>query len=171
MPPSESIHYQRHLYRMKEFLNEYEGLALDVGCDNTDIGASLFSSKSKYLGLDPFASDNTKFKVIGVGETLPFKSSIFDLVLFNTSLDHILDYNTAIEEAYRVLKTGGVLVISILIWHKNTTLLRDMVHFHHFRDFEIIGAISQKGIIINQKEYSYKGDDNRYGLYIAARKV
>lgn len=169
--PSESIHYQRHLYRMKEFLNEYEGLALDVGCDNTDIGASLFSSKSKYLGLDPFASDNTKFKVIGVGETLPFKSEIFDLVLFNTSLDHILDYNTAIEEAYRVLKIGGVLVISILIWHKNATLLRDMVHFHHFRDFEIIGAISQKGIIIKQKEYSYKGDDNRYGLYIAARKV
>jgi SAM-dependent methyltransferase len=169
--PSESIHYQRHLYRMKQFLMEYEGLALDVGCDNTDIGASLFSSKCKYLGLDPFASDNTKFKVIGVGETLPFKSEIFDVVLFNTSLDHILDYNTAIEEAYRVLKSGGVLVISILIWHKNATLLRDMVHFHHFRDFEIVGALSQKGTIIKQKEYPYKGDENRYGLYIAAKKV
>ena len=47
--PSESIHYQRHLYRMKQFLMEYEGLALDVGCDNTDIGASLFSSKCKYF--------------------------------------------------------------------------------------------------------------------------
>jgi len=169
--PSESIHYQRHLYRMKDFLKEYEGLVLDIGCDDTDIGASLFSSKSKYLGLDPFASDNNKFKVIGVGEKLPFKSGIFDVVLFNTSLDHILDYNTAIEEAYRVLKPGGVLVISILIWHQNATLLRDIVHFHHFRDFEIKGSLAQKGKIVKEKCYSYKDDSNRYGLYISSIKL
>ena len=168
--PSESLPYQRHLYRMREFLQEYNGLVLDIGCDDIDIGAALLTEESKYIGLDPFTSDSKKFKIIGVGEALPFQSEVFDVAIFNTSLDHILDYHSAIGEAYRVLKPGGVLVICSLIWLKDASLLNDMVHFHHFRDYEIKGAISQKGTIINEKNYPYKGDTHRYGMFIASKK-
>lgn len=168
---SDSIPYQRHLFRMKNFLKEFGGMVLDIGCDNIDIGAALLSENSRYLGLDPFASDSEKFKVVGVGEKLPFKNEVFDLAIFNTSLDHILDYHTAIEEAYRVLKPGGVLVICSLIWLEKASLLNDSVHFHHFRDFEIIGSISQYGEVIKQKRYTYKDDKHRYGLFVASKKV
>jgi hypothetical protein len=32
-----------------------------------------------------------------------------DAILFNTSMDHIFDYNTAIEEAHHILKPAEVL--------------------------------------------------------------
>jgi SAM-dependent methyltransferase len=168
--PSESLPYQRHLYRMREFLQEYNGLSLDIGCDDIDIGAALLSKESRYIGLDPFTSESKKFKIVGVGEALPFQSGIFDVAIFNTSLDHILDYHTAIDEAYRVLKPGGILVICSLIWLNEASLLKDMVHFHHFRDYEIKGAITQKGTIIKQKNYPYKEDTHRYGMFIASKK-
>ena len=168
--PSESLPYQRHLYRMREFLKEYNGLSLDIGCDDIDIGAALLSKECRYIGLDPFISDSRKFKIVGVGEALPFQSGIFDVAIFNTSLDHILDYHTAIDEAYRVLKPGGILVICSLIWLNEASLLKDMVHFHHFRDYEIRGSLTQQGEIVKEKCYRYKDDVNRYGLYIAARK-
>ncbi len=169
--PSESTAYQRHLFRMKDFLQGFNGLVLDIGCDDINIGAALLSADSKYLGLDPFSTNTQQFKIIGVGEALPFSDNVFDVAIFNTSLDHILDYHTAINEAYRVLKPGGVLVICTLVWINNASLIRDIVHFHHFREFEIIGAMSQTGKIVKEKRYPYKDDKHRYGLFVASQKL
>lgn len=169
--PSDSIHYQRHLFRMHRFLSSCTGSVLDVGCDNVDISSALFGKECTYVGLDPFTNDTSKFRVIGVGECLPFLSNSFDNVVFNTSLDHILDYHTAIEEAFRVLKPGGRLSIATLIWETNATLLSDSVHFHHFREYEIVGALQEKMNIIELKKYSYKNNSHRYSLFIAANKL
>lgn len=169
--PATSMHYQRHLYRMKKILNCCKGLVLDIGCDDVQIGASLFSEDCEYVGLDPFSTGGDSFKVVGVGEALPFANEIFDAVAFNTSLDHILDYHLGIEEAFRVLKVGGVLVISTLIWtDKNASLLNDAVHFHHFRDYEILGTVQKYGEIMELNNYPYKEDEHRYGMYISVKK-
>lgn len=168
--PSSSIHYQRHLYRMQEMVKDLNGLVLDIGCDDVSIGASLFSNKCKYIGIDPFSSNNSLFKVVGVGESLPFKDESFDVAVFNTSLDHILDYHLAIDEAFRVLKKDGILIISTLIWISDASLLNDSVHFHHFRDFEIQGALLTRGEIVKIQNYKYKEETKRYGMFISARK-
>lgn len=162
-------HYQRHLYRMKDFLKDCRGTVLDVGCDNVDTSASLFNEHCKYIGLDPFSSSGSNFRIVGVGEYLPFRDNSIDNVVFNTSLDHILDHHSAIEEAQRVLKPGGLLFISTLIWTSKATLLSDAVHFHHFRDYEIFGAVSNMQIE-SIKNYQYKNDENRHGMYICASK-
>lgn len=168
--PSSSIHYQRHLYRMKEMVKSLKGLVLDIGCDDVSIGASLFSSDSKYVGLDPFSTNTGKFKIVGVGECLPFGNELFDVAVFNTSLDHILDYNLAIEEAFRVLKKGGILTVASLVWTSNASLLNDSVHFHHFRAFELKGALETHGVIKDIRNYPYKDESKRYGTYISAVK-
>ena len=47
-----------------------------------------------------------------LGEYLPFKNSLFDQVIFATSLDHFIDPIQALLEAKRVMKiTGELLVI------------------------------------------------------------
>lgn len=166
---STNVHYQRHLFRMKDFLKSCSGTVLDVGCDDVGISAALFSDECRYIGLDPFSSAKLNFRVVGVGEFLPVRDESVDNVVFNTSLDHILDYHQAIEEARRVLKPGGNIYLSTLIWTKNASLLNDAVHFHHFREYEILGALN--GMHIEQaKYYQYKDDDHRHGLYIAASK-
>lgn len=167
---STNVHYQRHLFRMKEFLKDCRGTVLDVGCDNVDISAALLSEECRYIGLDPFSSSKSNFRVIGVGELLPIRDESVDNVIFNTSLDHILDYHRAIEEAERVLKPGGHIYLSILIWTANASLLNDAVHFHHFREYEILGALN--GMRIEQaKRYQYKDDQHRHGLFIKVTKT
>lgn len=166
---SNNVHYQRHLFRMKEFVANCRGLVLDVGCDDVEISASLFNEGCSYIGLDPFSNSKSGFRVVGVAECLPICDESIDNVVFNTSLDHILDYHLALEESLRVLKPGGCLFISTLIWSENTSLLNDSVHFHHFREYEIFGALSRMRID-RAIRYGYKDDLHRYGLYLAAFK-
>lgn len=163
------VHYQRHLYRMREFLRSARGIVLDIGCDDSQIGAGLCPAGARYVGLDPFGGQKEHFRVIGFGERLPFKALAFNGVMFNTTLDHMLDWHHALDEADRVLAPGGTLYISSLVWTKRASLLTDAVHFHHFRDYELLGAMPHFDILDEQR-YDYKGDTHRYGLYLALRK-
>lgn len=167
--PSTNIHFQRHLHRMHTFVRDCRGVILDVGCDDATIGASLFPAGSRYIGLDPFSAHPSPFRLIGVAEFLPIRSGSLDVVVFNTTLDHIFDWHRAIDEAHRVLRAGGQLVIASLVWTADADLLRDVVHFHHFRDYEIIGALSQFAVD-DVTRYDYKGDRHRHGMYLRAVK-
>ena len=88
-----------------------------------------------------------------------------------SSLDHILDHHRALDEAYRVLKQGGWLFFyfQILVWHDRAEVMYDHFHFHHFREFEILGALSRFRIETLERQ-GWKGDTHRTSLYIAATK-
>lgn len=163
------VHYQRHLYRMINLLSSARGRVLDVGCDDPALGAALLDASASYIGLDPFCRRLSPFRIIGFGENLPFRDATFDCVVFNTSLDHIFDWQRAISEARRVLVPGGLLFICTLIWTDDADLVKDAVHFHHFRDYEIMGEL-QSWDIISLLRYDYKGARHRHGLYMSARK-
>jgi SAM-dependent methyltransferase len=163
---------QKHFFRMADFLSDSKGLVLDVGCDDPSLGASLFPACVDYIGLDPFCTRLSPFRVIGVGEYLPFSSNTLDGVVFNTSLDHILDWRRAISEAKRVLKKNGSIYISTYIWSDRADLITDLVHFHHFRHYELISALEELNFtqLSSQIYESPKGDSHRHGLYLKAYK-
>lgn len=168
--PASDVHYQRHLFRMRDCLNTAHGLVLDVGCDDPEIGAGLLPSGTAYVGLDPFCQRTDPFRVVGFGEQLPFADLSFDGVMFNTSLDHILDWRRAVDEAWRILAPGGQLFISTLVWSSKADLVTDSVHFHHFRDYEILGELQDGWLVEQESRYSYKDNTHRHGLYLSARK-
>jgi hypothetical protein len=168
--PLDSGPARKHQYRFKEFCRGLSGLVLDVGSDKPSHSMQLLPSACEYLGLDPYAGWG-EFRVIGLGEILPFRDASIDAVLFNTSLDHILDYHTAIEEAHRVLKPGGSVVIATYAWLEKATLLTDSVHFHHFREFEILGSLGRIFQIEDIRRYEDpKNATHRYGLYVRATR-
>lgn len=168
--PLDSIPARKHQYRFKEFCKQLSGLVLDVGSDRPSHSTQLLPPTCEYLGLDPYAGQG-EFRIIGLGEILPIRDEAMDAVLFNTSLDHILDYHTAIEEAHRVLKPGRNIVIATYAWLKRATLLTDNVHFHHFREFEILGALESYFQIEDIRRYEDpKHATHRYGLYVRAKR-
>lgn len=168
--PLDSVPARKHQYRFKEFCTSLSGLVLDVGSDRPSHSSQLLPAACEYLGLDPYAGHG-EFRIIGLGEILPVRDGSMDAVLFNTSLDHILDYHTAIEEAHRVLKPGGSIVIATYGWLERATLLTDHVHFHHFREFEILGALDTKFQIEEIRRYEDpKQATHRYGLYVRAER-
>jgi SAM-dependent methyltransferase len=163
------IWFHRHVYRSRRLLQTARGLVLDVGCDKPSISRKLFPSQSTFLGLEPSLGASGEFCICGMGEHLPLKSESLDGVAFITSLDHVLDYHQALDEAYRVLKPGGMLYLASLVWTERASLIGDTVHFHHFRDFELIGALRRMSIETLER-YVWKNDQHRYGVYLAARK-
>jgi SAM-dependent methyltransferase/uncharacterized protein YbaR (Trm112 family) len=163
--------FKTHTQRTQMFTKHLSGTVLDIGCDNPQNSLAMFSDNIRYLGLDPLFETTDYFRIIGMAEFLPIKSHAFDNVCFNTSLDHVLDYYAALKEAHRVLKPRGKLFISTLIWRDNTELYYDHVHFHHFKEYEIHGALNMLGFSIEKIQiFPYRQDNHRMGLYLIAEK-
>ncbi len=49
---------------------------------------------------------------VAPGEKIPFKDGFFDVVVMTDTLEHVQDDKKTISEVHRVLKKGGILVIS-----------------------------------------------------------
>ena len=87
---------------------------LDVGCGSGQLITEL-SEKSYYsVGLDTSESfrkhlqDSKKCGfIMGDCHQLPFESEVFDLIVSIGTLEHVVNYETAIMEMKRVLRRGG----------------------------------------------------------------
>lgn len=171
-PTSEA--FEIHLSRLAKMLEAMAfpqgSKVLDIGCDDIILGAALFPHHMEYCGIDTFCSEQSGFRIVGCGEFLPFASESFDVALFNTSLDHVQDYRCALEQAFRVLKPGGLLLLISLIWTEKAELYNDIIHSHHFRRVDLLNAVGSAELIYDQN-YTYKDSTNRYGGYLAFRKT
>jgi SAM-dependent methyltransferase len=89
--------------------------ALDVGCAYGFVVELLGE-----LGYEAYGVDVSKFAlirgventVLGDAEHLPFKESSFDLVTCFETIEHLRNPERALKAVQRVLKPGGVLLIS-----------------------------------------------------------
>ena len=149
-------------HTMKLFTNLASGLngngiLVDIGCDDPSLSINYFPSNCQYIGLDPIlnTSKESDFSVVGLAEELPFRSESCDMVAFNGSLDHVLDFNSALLEAFRVLKKGGELVIQIYTYDnsKDSTLLSDICHFHHYRNHQLKSCLSNLFKTVDEQFY------------------
>lgn len=163
------INYLKHVHRARSLLRNARGTVLDVGCDSPNISRSQFPETAAYVGLEPTYEDRSEFRIIGIAEFLPFRDESLDNVAILTSLDHVLDYHRSLDEAWRVLRPGGTLYLATLIWTHDAELHHDHIHFHHFRDFEILGAL-RRFSLQELHRYSWKGNTHRFGWYLSATK-
>ena len=95
---------------------------LDVGC-GTGYFIDMFSNerKANYIGLDLSEEminvsqekkiENAKF-IVGYADKLPFEDNSFDVVTCIQSFHHYPETQGAMREAYRVLKKGGMYILS-----------------------------------------------------------
>ena len=118
-------------FNFKRFELNNNGLMLDVGCGE---GRHIFGIMQDYpnmkcVGLDMDEESLTKaeegyeyFKTISNTETdflkgsayeLPFEDNTFDLIVCSEVLEHLHEYNDAIKEIHRVLKSGGKFYASV----------------------------------------------------------
>jgi len=96
-------------------------LILDVGCgDGFATGVALQRNRAhRFVGLDWSAASLTLASKRGLtllraelDTGLPVKSGSVDVVIMSEVIEHLVDTDSAIEEAHRVLKPGGSLLLS-----------------------------------------------------------
>jgi len=127
--PSHSQQVSDHAKRLLQRIEFKAGQKyLDVGCGN---GAAAVNLARKYrldvtgIDVDPeqiqaaqkMAGDlsNARFLTLD-GTGLPFEDAVFDLVFTNKVTHHIPDWGDAVREMIRVLRSGGFLIYSDLVF-------------------------------------------------------
>jgi len=100
------------------------GAKMVYGCDISPQFISQNKKKAKKLGL----SGKTDFKVADI-QKLPYKDSCFDFVVCSEVLEHIEKPEEAVNEFYRVLKKGGVLVLT------TPNILNPAEILHNLKDY------------------------------------
>jgi len=98
------------------------GLGIEVG-----VGTGRFSKPLDIeIGVDPSMKMGKIAKkrgiklIIGMGEVLPFRTEYFDFLIYVTTICFLKNLSKAFEEAYRILKKGGKLILGFI--DKNSVL-------------------------------------------------
>lgn len=142
---------------------------LDIGCGSDEYTFLMAQEAKNAIGIDPdeklvrsarqnFKRGNINFHV-GRGESLDFSSNSFDTIVFCQSLHHVpLNFQSkALNEAWRVLKAHGMLLIIEPIYRKGSLeeiecLYDDEKETRHGARNAIESLINDKFILGLQKE-------------------
>jgi len=99
-----------------------KGETLDVGCGQRPY-EKIFSDATSYTGLEIDRPENRRFKKADVfynAGVLPFGNDRFDSIVTFEVFEHVLNPDEFLREVNRVLKIGGVLLMSTaFIWDEH----------------------------------------------------
>ncbi len=108
--------YAAEIEAIKSFADKYKNPRLEIG-----VGTGRFAQPLRIdYGIDPdenmlrFARMRGIKAVKGVGEELPFPDGFFNMVLIATTLPFFTNARKVIEEAHRVLRDDGGLIIAFI---------------------------------------------------------
>lgn len=98
----------RHLHALY-YAKRMHVVGTDLGFENLRKARKGFE---QYPDIEP--NSRRSFSLIQSDATrLPFADGCFDCVICSEVLEHIPDYQSALDEIYRILKPGGALAVSV----------------------------------------------------------
>ena len=119
----------------RDVYKNFKQIARNLGVTSTkalEIGAGDFSLAEKYfdqvIKTDIESNMNSEFANGVDAQYLPYKNSFFDIVIAKDSLHHFKDPYKSLNEIHRVLKPGGIFIVSEPYW---SLLGRLIFHFFH----------------------------------------
>lgn len=134
---------------------------LDVGC-GTGAVMKEAAKFSEPVGLDFTLLALDKCRMRGLGRlvqgdatAVPFADSSFDAVVGLDIFEHVQDHRRAIEEAFRALRPGGILVLSVpafrALWGPHDVALH---HFRRYRVGEVEEILRDAGFDVEVASYA-----------------
>lgn len=95
--------------------DKYRGVLYDLGCGESPYREFFLEHCSEYIGVDWTQSvhEHSAHVIADLNEKLPIESDAADTVVSLSVLEHLAEPQTLVNEAYRILKPGGQLVIQV----------------------------------------------------------
>jgi ubiquinone/menaquinone biosynthesis C-methylase UbiE len=131
---------------------------------------------AKYYGVDAYDKavryakrtyPHITFKT-GLAEKIPYKSNLFDLVIFYETIEHVEHPARVLKEIRRVLKKNGTVILAMdsgntafrLIWymweHTYGRVWKN-AHLHPFHHSELERLIRNSGFTVKSKRFTHLG--------------
>lgn len=105
--------HERRRYKIAGQLAK--GRTLDIGCGRQNL-LPFLSRECHYISLDTPATGEKLYRaqpdVFGTAQNLPFRDRQFDTVILLEVLEHLDQPETALQDAKRLVKAGGKLIVS-----------------------------------------------------------
>lgn len=161
------------LEKIKDIFSKLQrGKVLDLGC-----GEGSYSKLLKDLGFEVVAcdldegmfkyKDEIEFKKCDITEKLDFSDSFFDYILFLEVIEHLRNPYSVMKEISRILKSNGLLFISVPNILNLKSRLRFLFEgaFDYFRE-PLLGQIhNPKEKIFNLHLFPYRFQELEYLLW------
>jgi ubiquinone/menaquinone biosynthesis C-methylase UbiE len=128
-----------------------KGTLLDLGCGSQPYRQYL-KAVARYVGLDyPLTREclahKVKPEIHGDARTLPFADQSFDGVLCSQVLEHVDQPETVVREMSRILKSGGVGLISVPFFYN---LHMEPYDYFRFSPYGIKELLERNGLAVRQ---------------------
>jgi ubiquinone/menaquinone biosynthesis C-methylase UbiE len=110
-----------HLVEFVDLLGRSEGAVLDLGCGDGRLTRHLRGRHIVGADVSRVALERARRRLEGsdielvevtAGAVLPFPDGAFDLVLCAETIEHVVDTETFLGEAHRVLAPGGEIAVT-----------------------------------------------------------
>lgn len=149
---------------LRKFVPSKRGRALDIGC-GTGINLGMLSGfASEVVGMDKFsgALDYCKHRGFNNLELLDVESisskseNSFDIVTLLDVLEHVEDDDKALRDIHRILKPGGLLIMTVpayqFLWSEHDVAL------HHKRRYIL------NRLVLQMEEAGFKVEKSSYAI-------
>jgi SAM-dependent methyltransferase len=126
------------------------GVVVDVGCGSKPFESQIVRHPAveRYIGVeypgavDYFGEPIANVEVFGDAQHLPFCDELADVVLCSQVIEHVPEPELAIQEAYRILRPGGIYILSVPSMFK---LHMEPNDFHRFTKYGLRHVLSKTG--------------------------
>ncbi len=165
---SDNVIYQRHLVAYNQAASLIHGKVLEVGCGE-GYGVDILAPKAdEYIAIDKYQSNldkyvakhkNVRFEQVSV-PPLKFGDNAFDCVVSFQVIEHIEADKEFAREIARVLKPGGILILSTP--NIKMSLTRNPWHVREYTYKQLtymlrqsFSEVNMQGVFGNQKVMDY----------------
>lgn len=131
-----------YIYQWVEKNMPQSGVILDAGCHDGALLSVLQNNQRKLVGIDispkviEFAKENNptvKFIPTNITD-IPFKNEEIDGISCTQIIEHLEQPEEALKELYRILKVGGMMIVSTPI----EKMLPDKLHLAEFDLYKVM---------------------------------
>jgi SAM-dependent methyltransferase len=106
------LHYRRLFSDLQNASLVAQGRLLDIGCGNKPYAQMFAGRVTEYVGCDMAQSSENKVDVICPATAIPLDDASFGTVLCTQVIEHVADHRQLLNEAFRLLQSRGVLILS-----------------------------------------------------------
>lgn len=93
----------------------YKGVLYDLGCGETPYRSFFLQYAQQYVGVDwAGSSHDTRVDIAAdLNKPLPVASGVADTVVSLSVMEHLCEPQVMLDEAYRILRPGGMIVLQV----------------------------------------------------------